>query len=38
MEEELDDKKKIWIGIANLIGIAIFTVIGLIVKHIFFSV
>ena len=37
MEEEIDDKKKIRSGIANLIGIAVFTIIGLIVKHIFFS-
>ena len=36
MDEEMDDKKKIKIGIAGLIGITVLTVIGLIVKHIFF--
>ena len=36
MEEDMDDKKKILIGILDLIGIMAFTIIGLIIKHIFF--
>ena len=36
MEDEMDDKKKIIIGIADLIGIMLFTIIGLIIKHMFF--
>ena len=35
-EEEIDDKKKIQIGLINLIGIIIFTIVGLIIKNIFF--
>lgn len=35
-EEEIDDKKKIQIGLFNLIGIIIFTIVGLIIKNIFF--
>lgn len=35
-EEEIDDKKKIQIGLINLIGITIFTIVGLIIKNIFF--
>lgn len=31
--DNIDDKKKILIGLINLIGIILFTVIGLIVKH-----
>ena len=36
MEEEIENKKNITIGIINLIGITAFTIIGLIVKHMFF--
>lgn len=36
MEEEVNDKKDIHIGILSLIGITAFTVIGLIIKHMFF--
>ena len=36
MEEETDNKKEILIGILYLIGIMVFTIIGLIIKHIFF--
>ena len=32
-EDNVDDKKKILIGFMNLIGIIIFTTIGLIIKH-----
>ncbi len=32
MNEEIDDKKKIAIGIANLAGIIIFTIVGLLIK------
>lgn len=35
-EEEISDKKKIQIGMFNLIAIAVFTIVGLIVKNIFF--
>ena len=35
-EEEIDDKTKIRIGIFNLIGIMAFTIVGLILKHLFF--
>ena len=37
MNEEIDDKKKIAIGIANLVGIILFTVIGIIIKNLFFK-
>ena len=36
LEEAIDDKKKILIGIINLVGITIFTVVGLIIKNILF--
>jgi len=36
MDEEIKDKKDIYIGIFNLIGITLFTIIGLIIKHMFF--
>lgn len=36
MDEEIDDKKKILIGMIDLIGIMTFTIVGLIIKHIFF--
>ncbi len=32
-EDNVDDKKKILIGFMNLIGIILFTTIGLIIKH-----
>lgn len=32
-EDNVDDKKKIIIGFMNLIGIILFTTIGLIIKH-----
>ena len=37
MNEEIDDKKKIAIGIANLVGIILVTVIGIIIKNLFFK-
>ena len=35
-EDEIDDKKKILIGMLGLIGIAIFTIVGLIIKNMYF--
>lgn len=35
-EDEIDDKKKILIGMLDLIGIAIFTIVGLIIKNMYF--
>lgn len=35
-EEEVDDKKKILIGMIGLIGMALFTIVGIIIKNIFF--
>ena len=37
MNEVIDDKKKIAIVIANLVGIILFTVIGIIIKNLFFK-
>lgn len=31
--DNVDDKKKILIGFINLIGIILFTIIGLVIKH-----
>ncbi len=31
--DDVDDKKKILIGIINLIGIILFVIIGLLIKH-----
>lgn len=35
-EKDVDDKKKRIIGILELIGLMLFTVIGLIIKNLFF--
>lgn len=36
LEEKVDNKKEILIGIFNLMGIMAFTVIGLVIKHLYF--
>lgn len=36
MENKKENKKDIIIGMLGLIGITVFTVVGLIIKHIFF--
>lgn len=35
-KEEIDTKKEMLIGILGLTGVALFTIIGLIIKHMFF--